>query len=146
MQLRFPEDRLAQFSVAYGLISVDEYRVVGDEGALLVSPGYTLNDGLHHTLKVGESTTETKFRAADQFAGETAYFSDCILQDRDPEPDGEEGWLDVRILAAVERALATGREQELPPTYRSKRPSLDQRSDLPPASKPALVHAAPPEG
>ena len=144
--MRFPEDRLAQFTVAYGLTSVDEYRVIGEEGTLRVSPGFTLNDGLHHTLTVGESTTETDFRQIDQFAGETAYFSDCILNDRDPEPDGEEGLLDVRVLTAIERALTTGRAQELSPTYRSKRPLMDQRSDFPPASKPELIHAAPPEG
>lgn len=144
--MRFPENRLAQFTVAYGLNSVDEYRVVGEDGTLRVSPGYALNKGLHHTLTVGESTTESAFRQIDQFAGETAYFSDCILNDRDPEPDGEEGLLDVRVLTAIERALATGRAQELTPIYRSKRPLLDQRSDFPPASKPTLVHAAPPEG
>ena len=146
VQLRFPEDRLAQFSVAYGLNSVDEYRIVGEDGTLRLSPGFTLNGGLRHTLTIGESTTETAFRAVDQFAGETAYFSDCILNDHDPEPDGEEGLLDVRVLAAIERALATGRAQELAPTYRSKRPLLDQAADFPPSSKPALVHAAPPEG
>lgn len=144
--MRFPEDRLAHFTVAYGLNSIDEYRIVGDEGTLRVSPGFTLNDGLHHTLTVGESTTETAFRQIDQFAGETAYFSDCILEDRDPEPDGEEGLLDVRILAAIERALATGRAQELASAYRSKRPLLDQGSDFPPSRKPDLIHAAPPEG
>ena len=144
--MRFPEDRLAQFTVAYGLGYVDEYRVVGEGGTLRVSPGYTLADGLHQWLTVDGGTTETSFRAIDQFAGETAYFSECILLDRDPEPDGEEGLLDVRVLAAVERALATGRPQELTPSFRSKRPLLDQRSDFPPASKPELVHAAPPEG
>lgn len=144
--MRFSEDRLAQFTVAYGLTSVDEYRVIGDEGTLRVSPGYTLQDGLHHTLTVGDSTTETDFRAIDQFSGETAYFSDCILEDRDPEPDGEEGLLDVRILAAIERALTTGRAQELAPAYRAKRAMPDQRTDFPPSSNPDLVHAAPPEG
>ncbi len=146
VQLRFSEDRIAQFSVAYGLNGVDEYRIVGDEGTLRLSPGFALNNGLHQTLTVGESTTETAFRAVDQFAGETAYFSDCILHDGDPEPDGEEGWLDVRVLAAVERALSTGRAQELPPAYRSKRPLLDQAADFPPAPKPPLAHAAPPQG
>ncbi|MDT7950973.1 MAG: gfo/Idh/MocA family oxidoreductase, partial [Acetobacteraceae bacterium] len=120
--------------------------VVGDEGTLRVSPGFTLSGGLRHELTVGGSTTETDFRAIDQFAGETAYFSECILLGTDPEPDGEEGLLDVRILAAIERALATGRAQELTPTYRSKRPLLDQRSDFPPVTPPSLIHAAPPEG
>lgn len=144
--LRFPEDRLAQFTVAYGLTDADEYRVVGEGGTLRVSPGYTLSDGLRHALTLDGSTVETAFRAVDQFAGQTAYFSDCILENRAPEPDGEEGLLDVRVLCAIERALATGRSQELSPAYRSKRPLGDQRSDFPPAAKPDLIHAAPPAG
>ncbi|MDP9095829.1 MAG: Gfo/Idh/MocA family oxidoreductase [Pseudomonadota bacterium] len=144
--LRFPEDRLAHFTVGYGLTNVDEYRIVGDAGTLRVAPGFTLEDGLHHTLTVGESTTETDFRAIDQFAGETAYFSDCILEGRDPEPDGEEGLLDVRVLAAIEESLATGRAQELAPAYRNKHAMPDQRSDFPPAGKVSLIHAAPPAG
>ena len=144
--MRFPEDRLAHFTVGYGLASVDEYRIVGNEGTLRVAPGYTLQGGLHHALTVGDGTTETAFRAIDQFAGETAYFSDCILEDRDPEPDGEEGLLDVRILAAIERALATGRAQDLAPAFRSKRAMPDQRSDFPPTTTPRLIHAARPEG
>ncbi len=144
--MRFPEDRLAQFTVAYGLNDADEYRVVGDEGTLRVSPGFTLSEGLRHALTRDGSTTETAFRAVDQFAGQTAYFSDCILEDRDPEPDGEEGLLDIRVLCAIERALATGRAQELSPAFRSKRPLGDQSTDFPPAAKPDLVNAAPPAG
>ncbi len=146
VQLRFAEERMAQFTVGYGVEAVDEYRLVGEAGALLVKPGYALASGLGHVLSIDGSTTEAAFRAVDQFAGETAYFSDCILEDRDPEPDGEEGLLDIRVIAAVERALQTGRAQELPPAYRSKRPLPDQRTDFPPSNPPALVGAAPPSG
>ena len=34
--LRFPGDRIAQFTVAYGPNSVNEYRICGDKGDLLV--------------------------------------------------------------------------------------------------------------
>ncbi len=146
VQLRFPEERIAQFTVAYGLEGVSEYRIVGDEGTLRVSPAYGLDVGLHHVLTIGASASETAFRQVDQFAGQTAYFSDCILHDQNPEPDGEEGLLDVRVIAAIERALTTSRAQELPPTYRSKRPLPDQRYDFPPASTPALIGAEPPMG
>ena len=37
----------------------------------------------------------------DQFAPEIKYFSDCILNGREPEPSGEEGMLDVRVIEAV---------------------------------------------
>jgi len=144
--LRFPEDRLAQFTVAYGLNRVDEYRVVGTKGDLVVSPGFTLGGALKHRLTVGESTTESAFPFIDQFGAETAYFSRCILEDLDPEPDGEEGMLDVRVLEAIARALETGQPQTLPPAHRAKRPLPEQASHLPPIKPPRLVHAAAPGG
>jgi predicted dehydrogenase len=146
VQLRFPEERLAQFSVAYGLEGVNEYRLTGDEGSLRVNPAFALDAGFRLEQSNGGSISATEFRQVDQFSGETAYFSDCILNDIDPEPDGEEGWLDVRVLAAIEEALRSGRPQALTPTYRSKRPLPDQRFDFPPTPVPDLVHAAPPMG
>jgi hypothetical protein len=29
------------------------------------------------------------------------YFSDCILKGIDPEPDGEEGFADIRVMEAL---------------------------------------------
>ena len=144
--LRFPFDQMAQFTVAYGLNAIDEYRVWGSDGDLLVSPGFTLGAALHHRLTLGESATESRFPHVDQFGGETAYFSDCILGDRDPEPDGEEGLLDVRVVAAIGRALETGRTQELAPLRRAKQPMPDQARNLPPVKTPPMVNAAAPGG
>ena len=50
-----------------------------------------------HKLTVGEKTTEKSFGRSDHFGGETKYFSDCVLDDVHPEPDGEEGLADVRV-------------------------------------------------
>jgi hypothetical protein len=41
------------------------------------------------------------------------YFSHCILNDVDPEPDGEEGFANVRILEAIIEALETGKPVKL---------------------------------
>ena len=141
VMLRFPDDRLAQFTVAYGLNAINEYRVVGTDADLLVNPGFTFPGPLKHQLRVGDSKTRSDFPATDQFGGETHYFSDCILNDLDPEPDGEEGLLDVRVIAAIERALATGRPQELAPYRRLKAPLPTQVRDLPPVNVPSLVRA-----
>ena len=142
--LRFPGERLAQFTVAYGLNPINEYRIVGTDADLLVNPGFMFPGPLKHQLRVKDSKTRSDFPAVDQFGGETQYFSDCILRDRDPEPDGEEGLLDVRVIAAVERALQTGRPQALPPHQRLRAPLPDQVRDLPAITPPPLVHAAEP--
>ena len=142
--LRFPGDRMAQFTVAYGLNAINEWRVVGTGGDLLMNPGFTFPGPLKQQLRIGGSKTRNDFPAVDQFGGETQYFSQCILDDIDPEPDGEEGLLDVRVICAIERALATGLPQTLPPYRRIKAPLPTQKRDLPAIKPPALVHAAGP--
>ena len=139
--LRFPGDRMGQFTVSYGLNPINEYRICGDKGDLQVNPGFGFPNGLAHHLTLGGSKTDRAFPPLDQFAAETRYFSDCILHDREPEPDGEEGRLDVRVIAAIERALLTGKPQELAPYHRTRHPDLAQGIEIPPSKPPALVHA-----
>jgi hypothetical protein len=73
----------------------------------------------------------------EQFGNETQYFSDCILNDREPEASGEEGLMDMRVLAAVETCLRTGETVTLPPASRSRRVDADQALKLKPAKQPA---------
>ena len=144
IHLRFPGNRLAQLTVAYGLSKVSEYRLFGPGGDLVVSPAFAFPGPIAHRLTIGGTTTSKTFPACDQFGGETQYFSDCILKNLIPEPDGEEGRLDVRIIAAIERALQTGRTQQLPPMSRGKRPEPSQVRQLPAITPPKLVNAAAP--
>ena len=139
--LRFPGDRMAQFTVAYGLNAHNHYRIQGTDGDLLVQPGFMFPGPLKHTLTMGETVTQRSFPAVDQFGGETQYFSNCILHNRAVEPDGEEGLLDVRVVAAIGRALETGRPQELPPATRDKYPTPDQATTLPAVAPPPFVNA-----
>ncbi len=147
VQLRFPGNRIAQFTVAYGLNTINEYRIAGDKGNLLVNKGYAFPGPITHTLTLGETQTTRTFPISDQFGAETHYFSDCILNDRDPEPDGEEGRLDVRVITAIEQALLTGKPQQLAPFHRAKHPIPDQAIELPAIALPPLVNAhAPTDG
>ena len=141
VMLRFPGGRIGQFTVGYGLDSVSEYRVCGDKGDLLLRQGFLFPGPITHELTVGGAKSARTFGPLDQFGAETRYFSDCVLHDRDPEPDGEEGRLDVRVIAAVEQALLTGRPQELAPYHRAKHPVPAQGIELPAVPAPALVHA-----
>ena len=142
--LRFPGERLAQFTVGYGLNAVNEYRITGDKGDLRLQKGFAFPGPITHELTLGTSKTARSFGPFDQFGAETKYFSDCSLHDRDPEPDAEEGMLDVRVLAAIERALETGQAQTLPPYHRAKHPLPDQGIELPPITVPPMVNAAEP--
>ncbi len=143
--LRFPSGRLAQFTVSYETEAVDAYRVTGTEGDLHLQPAFLFGMGLAGRLTRGGTTEPLAYPSVDQFGGQTRYFSDCILNDRVPEPDGEEGLCDIRILEAVERALATGQTQSLPPHDRSRRPDPSQRMELPEVEPPEMVNAARPD-
>lgn len=142
--LRFPGNRMAQFTVAYGLSQISEYRIVGPQGDLVMNPAYAFPGPLAHTLTQAGHKTEKTFPKVDQFGAEAQYFSDCILNDRIPEPDGEEGRLDVRIIASIEQALRTGLPQDLAPLTRGKRPDLSQAITLPAITPPKMVNAAEP--
>lgn len=146
VSLRFPEERLAQFTVSYSLPSSGKFQLIGTKGEIEAAPcfGYGEGVGITYRATIDGETKEHAHPVVDQFAGETAYFSDCILNDLTPEAGAEEGWRDVRILAAVERALTTGETQTLEPLPRKSLPGKDQVRQLPFAKGPALINAQKP--
>jgi predicted dehydrogenase len=141
--LRFPEDCIAQFTISYGSEAVSEYRVSGTEGDLLMVPGFSWKEGQKLTLTVKGEEDETTYDKVDHFAGETKYFSDCVLDGRDPEPDGEEGLCDVCVIKAIEASIASGKVEPVEQVSRTKRPNLDQTQKLPATKPPELVGAKP---
>jgi predicted dehydrogenase len=144
--MRFPKDRLAIFTCSFGAASAGWYEIRGTRGALCVDPAFEFAEALEHTLTIGERTTSRKFSARDQFAPEILHFSDCIRVGRDPEPSGEEGLADVRVMEAIEQSLRSGKPVRLPAFDRSKRPSMRQEIARPAVRKAKLVHAKPPSG
>ena len=144
--LRFPGDRLAQFTVSYYANNVDSLTISGTKGSIHMDPAYGFGDAMEQRVTIGETKSHESFKPTDQFGGEMRYFSDCILEDRDPEPDAEEGLADLRVIEGVLEALKTGRAVTLPPFVRSRRISGDQEQTLSPITVPELVHAASPTG
>jgi predicted dehydrogenase len=142
--LRFPEGRIAQFCVSNSVAGVSSYRIAGTEGDLRVEPGYAYAEELVHYLTLGDDTKRTTFRRGDQFAPELKYFSDCLLNGRDPEPSGEEGWCDVRVVEALLESARTRRPIELPAYVRAERPSPGQSDHEPPVKKPEPIAAPSP--
>lgn len=140
--LRFSEERLAQFTVSYSLPGTQRYQVIGTKGEFEASPAFGFGEGVAISYRaiIDKETKEHTHPVVDQFGGETQYFSDCILQDREPEPDGDEGWRDVRVLAAIERSLATGQTQKLEPLPTRPGISVEQARRLPLAKVPQYIN------
>jgi len=143
--LRFPGNRLAQFVLSYYGNTLDTYAVVGTKGSVEVNPAYMYGKPLEHTVTLGESKSHASFKNTDHFGGELKYFSDCILDDREPEPDGEEGYADVRVLEGIVQALKTGGPVALEPFTRTKRIDTKAQEETLRAQKsPALVNTSNP--
>jgi hypothetical protein len=90
-------------------------------------------------LHSGDRSHVRQFKKSDQFAAELLYFSDCILKDREPEPSGEEGLIDVTIIEALNESLLSGKWIALDLSQRQRRPAKDQAITCPAVKRPSLV-------
>ena len=98
-------------------------------GEIIVDPAFNFDKAISYTTRFGEGGEEEKtknFSKVDQFGGETEYFSDCILKNVEPEPNGEEGLLDVRVVYAIKQSLETGKPVKLEPRERLRHAQMDQ--------------------
>lgn len=143
--LHFPGDRLATFTCTFGAHPREEYRVLGTEGDVVVSPAFGFAKPLALQWTVGGETERQELRERDQVAPEILHFSDCVLEDREPEPSGREGLADVRIIRALHRSAREGRSIELEPFDPGRRPDPVQADYRPLFEKPELVATSSPE-
>jgi predicted dehydrogenase len=143
--LRFPGNRLAQFVLSYWGNTLDTYAVVGTRGSVEMNPGFMYGKPLERTVTLGESKNHESFKNTDHFGGELHYFSDCILNGKDPEPNGEEGYADVRVLEGIVQAIKTGAAVTLEPFTRTERIDTKAQTETLRAQKsPELVNTSNP--
>jgi len=137
--LRFGDDQLATFVTSFNASDVAAYRIVGTKGDLHADPAYEYAEGLEYKLTIDGKTRTKSIGKRDQFAPELLYFSDCILNDTQPEPSGKEGLQDVRIVEALYESARRRRPIKIPPFQKDIRPNLRQRISRPGVTKPRLV-------
>jgi predicted dehydrogenase len=138
--LRFDEDRVAAFVTSFNAADIATYVIVGDKGQIRVDNAYEYAEGLKYELIVEGKKTKKLIAKRDQFGPELLYFSDCILRDRLPEPSGEEGMQDVRIITALYESARTGRAVKIPP-FSDRKPRIAQQIRKPGIKKPVLINA-----
>jgi predicted dehydrogenase len=142
--LRFPEDRLASFTCSFGAADTANFEVVGTRGKLRAVHGYVYSEPITLETTVDGRTEKRTYEVRDQFAPELVYFSDCILRDKEIEPSGIEGLLDVHIIRSLYESAKTGRPVRLKELTRQRRPTLRQNIFRPRGAKPPLVRVKPP--
>ena len=137
--LRFEDQRVAAFITSFNAADVGSYRIVGTKGDIQLDPAYEYAEGLGYVLTVNGKKQRRRVGKRDQFAPQLLYFSDCILNDRQPEPSGQEGLQDVRVVEALYKSATTGRSVKIPRLEKTRRPTGRQRIVRPGISKPSLV-------
>ena len=112
----FPSGVLAHCATSYGTNFTGGWaRAVGSEGMLELNPAFGYQ-GLQLTGKAqGKPPIDVAFNnpSPRQFATEADYFSDCILQNKEPKTGGEEGLRDERIITAIYKSCAEGKPVKL---------------------------------
>ena len=68
--LRFPDDRLAQFSCSFGAYHQSSYKILGSKGVLRLRPAYAVHENLVLEIEAGGKTTRKLFKKRDQVAPE----------------------------------------------------------------------------
>jgi predicted dehydrogenase len=142
--MRFPGERLAEFTCSFGAADRSNYEVIGTKGVLKMDPAYEMVGDLKCELTVDGRRQKSSFKKRDQFGPELLYFSNCILNNTDPEPNGKEGLADVRVIQALLESQEKKRPVSVSPVGDLKRPSAGQDIYKPPVEKPELVKSAAP--
>lgn len=141
--LRFPGERLAQFVSSFGATFNAAYEVIGTKGKLRLDPGFG-GETSHHYLTIEGKTEQHDHPEHDHFGPQLSYFSDCILHDREPEPNGEEGLIDVLIVEAMYRSAREGRAVQLKLPSKRQRPDISQAITYPTVEPPPQVNSKSP--
>jgi predicted dehydrogenase len=137
--MRFPHERVAQFTCSFGATDRAHYELIGTDGILTLDNAYEYRGEMHMRV-VGKHGEKTRtFEPRDQIAGEIEYFARCIRENREPEPGGWEGLADVRILQAIQQSTRFGRAVPIDPILPPRRPTLAQEIDIEPPPPPFLV-------
>lgn len=144
VSMRFPHERVAQFTCSFGASDRAHYELIGTEGMLSLDNAYDYTGEM--TMRViGKHGEKVRtFEARDQIAGEIEYFARCVRDDIDPEPSGWEGLADVRILQAIQQSTRFGRAVPIDPILRPRRPTLGQEIDVDAHPAPPLVGVSQP--
>ena len=146
--LRFPDDKLAAFTVSFGAFDSSDYEIIGEKGRIRLENAYEYAAPMELRTflksKDGMKKATRKFKKRDQFSAEILYFSDCILKNKTPEPGPVEGSADVKIIEAILTSIHTKAPVSLEPVQKTTYASQKQKFARPGVRKRKIFHATSP--
>ncbi len=119
--LRFPSGFTASCYTSYGCHDSKRYRVLGSLGWAELDPAFPYSGQAMRVARKrnddeAETISQPRLEAKNQFALELDHLADCVLNDRKPHTPGEEGMQDMKLIAAIYEAAASGATVKLAPT------------------------------
>jgi predicted dehydrogenase len=144
--MKFPDDRLATFSISFGAFASADYDVIGTKGRIRLEKAYNYNSLMKLKTYEEKKIITKRFSKRDQFSPEIIYFSDCIIKKKKPEPSGEEGLADTKIIEALLLSLDLGSPITLDEITKKTRPTEQQKITKHFWPRPKLINATSPGG
>lgn len=143
--LRFPGERLATFAVSFVAVHDSRYELIGEKGMISGTPAFSHAAPLAHEVKIGERTNRKTFAGRDQLAAVLDHFSRAVIDGHEPEPSGEEGLRDLRVIEAIFKSVKTRRPVTLPKLTARRAATRKQERFIAPSKKkrPQVDVAAP---
>jgi predicted dehydrogenase len=142
--LGFDEGRTATFTASFGAADVACYEVYGTSGCLCLDNAYEYATTMRLEVEGERGNWSRRYMKRDQIVPELVHFSDCVLQGRDPEPNGKEGLIDVAVIEAALKSAASGRRVQVRLPEKRRRPTKQQAMRFLPHRMPELVNAKAP--
>ena len=129
--LKYPDGKMANFTVSFGSFPTSDYDLIGTKGRIRLEKGYGHSSAmLLKTFEEGK-IFKKRFSERDQFAPELIYFSDCIQRKKKVGPSGEEGLMDVKIIEALLLSIDLGSPITLEEINRRRSSSENQKMTRP---------------
>jgi predicted dehydrogenase len=100
-QLKFPGGLYLQGSSSFTATKASFLQAHGEKGWAALNPAFAYNEERRFFGKIEGKWFEKKFKLIDEFRLEIDYFSQCLQEGREPEPDGMAGLRDVAVMEAI---------------------------------------------
>ncbi|WP_101297835.1 D-xylose 1-dehydrogenase Gfo6 [Halegenticoccus soli] len=111
--LSFPDGVTGSFTANFDGFRDSRISVLGTEGRIEVERAFDRARSRRVTVDAADSRVEVDGPAVDEIRKEFDYFAHCLLAGEPPEPDGQDGLIDVRTMAAVYESAERGELIEL---------------------------------
>ncbi|MFC7096569.1 D-xylose 1-dehydrogenase Gfo6 [Halobaculum marinum] len=104
---------VGNFSASFSGHFNTELEFLGTDGRVAVRSAFEPGADREVTVETPDGTLELAEAGADETVAEFDYFAHAVATGADVEPDGADGLVDMRTLAAVQASAATGDRVEL---------------------------------